>query len=384
MACHSGNNIIRDGLVLHLDMASANSFRGEPTVNLAYNSNGTENIDIYRVTGASLTLVVLIPDSKWQLTNNDVSGTCTVRIRYADGILLSGQPYTTSFKYKTTSGVGRIRVGDWSDTTVSRTIEDKGEYMYEYATGTRTTHDTIYRFTDLYLDANTTIEIWDIQLEQRTYPTPFVNGTRGSTVATGGGWRDLSGNNNHGELQNSPKYLADNKGVFEFDGVDDYISFPQNLIVSNESFTLGMWLNLTTDESRGGFFQRKSTSPFCGIALGKGGSNDIYSSLTDSSGVALTISIPQSLGEWVRYDVSFDHISKTLTLYKNGISQGTSTNASFNNNLDENTHDLPTLMKRPVASYVSGKMGIFQIYDHALTADEILKHYRFTRRRYIS
>jgi len=52
--------------------------------------------------------------------------------------------------------------------------------------------------------------------------------------------------------------------------------------------------------------------------------------------------------------------------------------------LDENTHDLPTLMKRPVASYVSGKMGIFQIYDHALTADEILKHYRFTRRRYIS
>jgi len=68
---------------------------------------------------------------------------------------------------------------------------------------------------------------WDwscMQVEQKSYETNFVAGTRGTTVATGGGWADISGNGNHGTLTNGPTYSSDNGGSLVFDGSDDYVT----------------------------------------------------------------------------------------------------------------------------------------------------------------
>jgi hypothetical protein len=46
---------------------------------------------------------------------------------------------------------------------------------------------------------------------------------RGTTVATGGGWADLSGTSNHGQLVNGTSYNSSNGGSLVFDGTDDVV-----------------------------------------------------------------------------------------------------------------------------------------------------------------
>jgi hypothetical protein len=70
---------------------------------------------------------------------------------------------------------------------------------------------------------------WDwscMQVEQKSYVTNFVAGTRGTTVATGGGWADLSANGNNGELLNGVRENSNNLGSLVFDGSNDYIQTP--------------------------------------------------------------------------------------------------------------------------------------------------------------
>jgi hypothetical protein len=92
---------------------------------------------------------------------------------------------------------------------------------------------------------------WDwscMQVEQKSYATTFVAGTRGTTVATGGGWADLTGNGNHGELVNGVRESGDNLGSLDFDGVDDYIDMGSDIIISpdNQGWTASYWFNTSS------------------------------------------------------------------------------------------------------------------------------------------
>lgn len=62
-----------------------------------------------------------------------------------------------------------------------------------------------------------------------------------SYPGTGTVWSDLSGNGNHGTLQNSPTYVTDNGGSIIFDGVNDYVSLnASNSTNLRGSFTIYM------------------------------------------------------------------------------------------------------------------------------------------------
>ena len=66
-----------------------------------------------------------------------------------------------------------------------------------------------------------TIYVCDFQSEVKAYATQYTPDSRGATVATGGGFADLSGYNNHGELVNGVSYNSDNCRSLVFDGIDD-------------------------------------------------------------------------------------------------------------------------------------------------------------------
>jgi hypothetical protein len=63
-----------------------------------------------------------------------------------------------------------------------------------------------------------------------------------SYPTSGGTWYDVSGNNNHATLVNSPTFSSASGGAVVFDGVDDYAYIPatNNLSFNNSSFTYSL------------------------------------------------------------------------------------------------------------------------------------------------
>lgn len=70
--------------------------------------------------------------------------------------------------------------------------------------------------------ATCAMDISEIQIEVGSTATPFTPTSRGTSVSTGGGLYDLSGNLNHGTFANGPIYSYDAGGSIVFDGSDDY------------------------------------------------------------------------------------------------------------------------------------------------------------------
>ena len=245
----TGPNIITDGLVLALDAANIKSFKGEPTTNLVTDplnitSGFGSGAGVTRATGTLL-----------NFTGQNNAGTITGNgtaswVAYVGNIgATTGNKYTTTWYLKagTKTSVdlnwGGAHNGNRTNFTINLltgavtnltlasgetySVESSNNGFYKISYSSTLTGANYYPQISITTSVGYLI-FGGIQIEQKPYATPFVNGTRGTTVATGGGWADRSGNSNHGELVNGPTYSSDDGGSIVFDGVDDYVSILNN------------------------------------------------------------------------------------------------------------------------------------------------------------
>lgn len=240
MSSIGGPNMINDELVFLFDAANSKSFRGEPTTNLANTSGGLIDWTIGNLV-ASVTLTTIQDGIRYRITSTTGGA---FRIRFQLSKLVNGETYTMSYKYRVISGGPTFNATDWCDQSITRVTTDVGDYFYETATGSRSTYDSTYRFMDFTISDNTVVEIWDIQLEQKTYATPFTVSERGTTVSTGGGLFDLSRNGNNGTTTTGLTYSNTNYGTLSFDGSVDSVTIPynSNTMDFSEAQTICMWL----------------------------------------------------------------------------------------------------------------------------------------------
>lgn len=64
-----------------------------------------------------------------------------------------------------------------------------------------------------------------------------------SYSGSGTAWNDLSGSNNNGTLTNGPTFNSSNLGYIEFNGEDDYCSFPGDSIPTGNEISICLWYN---------------------------------------------------------------------------------------------------------------------------------------------
>jgi hypothetical protein len=270
MSAHGGPDIVEDGLVLTLDAANIKSFKGEPTTNFlnnplsptswshlrdpnygfisdeffTYNGPLGNNIPAYRRTLSGVDFRSNRFDVPWTAhTSANLSQSITTSIYVRCLNPSSSTRFNLNFQGLNSSNSRvdtstSIPVGsDWVRISNTRILSESG-FVSLVSFGMK--H---------YFNGDDTVRTWEVmmpQVEQKPYATPFVNGTRGTTVATGGGWADRSGNDNHGELVNGLTYDDDNLGSLVFDGVDDYIQInnePSLQITSD--ITIDFWLYVT-------------------------------------------------------------------------------------------------------------------------------------------
>ena len=201
-----GPNISTDGLVLYLDAANVDSFRGEPTTNLASNMD-TRSYSNW--SGATSTREVVneypieLKGSEQVIRFQSSGGTSVLKFYFGISGLVEFDPATFRGRvYNNNSSSSLILLfNSFSISTITippLTYADLSDRNGVVGSGSEQIQFRASNSTDV-IDCY----ISEFQIEKRSYSTPFVNGTRGTTVATGGGVAEISNNNNHAEFLSS-------------------------------------------------------------------------------------------------------------------------------------------------------------------------------------
>ena len=218
---------------------------------------------------------------------------------------------------------------------------------------------------------------WDwscMQVEQKSYVTNFVAGTRGTTVATGGGWADLSANGNNGELLNGVRENSNNLGSLVFDGTNDYIQTPLTGTYTQISFEF--W----------GFFDDATLSATSRneSAFGDWTSNRVHFGTRWSVGMHFNVnSVWQTTPTtnlrygWNHYVLVYDTVNNLKRVYLNNIlSSSHATNGTMV------LGDFRIGVATNLNQYYRGNISNFKVYNRALTAQEIQQNFNATRSRF--
>jgi hypothetical protein len=199
-------------------------------------------------------------------------------------------------------------------------------------------------------------------------------------------WNDLSGNNNNGTLVNGPTYSSANGGSLVFNGSNDYITLKTQLFynIANPEFTLSFICKPNTLTSRRLYSEGDNTPTvsrlFFGlnasgvIDLGMGDFGLSDGTITPSPNLTLTIN------EWVALTVT--NKNDTTVFYKNGVVWSTRTHFIQSNRPIIAGESRIGRVYGTSAEYFSGSIPITQIYNRALSAQEILQNYNAQKSRF--
>ena len=184
-------------------------------------------------------------------------------------------------------------------------------------------------------------------------------------------WTDISGNGNNGTLTNGPTYSSTNGGSIVFDGVNDFVDIPSNIVL-NQPKTLSVWY-YTTISSQVGHLLSRSVANYEMYQFSDGKIYTYWGSTYQSSIVA-TI----TLNQWNNFTYVLS--GNTEFVYKNGILLGSSNlvgTPSYTN-----TGNLNVGRRNAGTQYINGRISNTLIYNRALSATEVLQNYNALKSRF--
>jgi hypothetical protein len=393
MSYKRGPNIVTDGLILCLDPANVKSFAGEPTTNLVTNSatfNG--GWGSYAIGGNSGTFITEFGTTGYKMVNlpawngiyqnfNLITAgiyTFSAKIRYWGGseVTNGGSVYVSNYgNGDVASYPDKTLIGQWQ--TVTKTVN---------VTAATNVYFYLISFGGTY--GGSEVSTWDVtqpQIEFRDYATSFVNGTRGTTIATGGGLKDLTGKGNHGQVVNGLKYGSNNQGTLIFDGVNDVVMLgpsTQFLSVyhSYETWIKTSGLSLTGDEVCGIF------GISYGLTINLLGSGNLQYAVYSNESSSYIIN-DTSAGINL-FDNKWHHIvctrgPSTYGIYIDGVLNrsgasglwtGTNIWADMNAQVGNNPNNINL-------NYYGEMTGV-KIYNKDLSSDEVLQNYNANKSRF--
>jgi hypothetical protein len=395
MSAHGGPNIVEDGLVLALDAANIKSFRGIPTVN--YLSNPTQTFNAgefyqYYDLRPIFETYGLVPYSLSFEARGNIPGYCLVYMQNGS--------YT---KYAFVSTVINLTT-DWKLYTFEN-ITPSGPTSAWQQNTPGDNRAMLATYTIYGTGRNP--QIRNMQLELGTVATPFVDGTRGTTVATGGGWADRSGNGNNGELVNGPTYNSSNGGSIVFDGVNDTITTNISLtsLAALSNFSIECWVkipsyptaatpNIYNKTTKSGvlvgaayysgtaIYWKGNATGTAFTVFGYIRGNDAYRS---TSAYSVT-----NLNGYNCFTLVNNYSNSTFSLYVNGLLHNTVTGPTqeYNSGLAATAGNIG-INKAQVDgggednyTFLQCSIPLSKIYNRALSAAEVLQNYNATKGRF--
>jgi hypothetical protein len=202
---------------------------------------------------------------------------------------------------------------------------------------------------------------------------------------------DLSGNGNNGTLTNGPTFDSGNLGNIDFDGTNDEIrTFDYDLDFGTNSFTLSAWIKTSNNTQRGKIINKGLSASFPNGS--KGYSIRFFSIASFSVGdgtnftsvdVSNVNDVPNN--EWVCFVGVCDRSNLTQYIYINGgVNNTTAVNYTSTTN-DDAELTIGSLNRGSYggnSEFFDGQISNVQIYNRALTAEEVFQNYNATKSRF--
>jgi len=192
-------------------------------------------------------------------------------------------------------------------------------------------------------------------------------------------WFDKSGRDNNGTLVNGPTFNSANLGSVVFDGVDDYITLPNGLLSGTGDFTVNQWIKSDSNELGGTIF---GNYPSGNLQLFFG-YNFIGMWLNNNSTYLGTSPWNTTLPEFTTQPVMITALRSGSTTYfyinsslkKTGSSSSSIGTSSNIFRIGDNSNN---------SSSEQFKGGVYstQIYNRALSADEVSQNFNALRGRF--
>jgi len=209
-------------------------------------------------------------------------------------------------------------------------------------------------------------------------------GSRKSYPGSGTAWNDLSGNGNNSTLTGSPTYSSNRLGSFTFNGTSHYASFFAHNLTTTA--TIEMWCSVTGTPSQAMYMGFNLYDVYFYSPWGVGfntGNADLYG-ITPAMVTALGLS-----DNWRHYvfemrsDVSYTNNK----IYVNGalqplVQQGGTELSSARNFNSGNGRIGYWAYSGGGSYYMPMNLGLFKIYNRALTAAEVSQNFNATRGRF--
>ena len=378
MSISTGNvGIVTDNLQLYYSALSLRSFRGEATTNLVLNGNFATGDTSWAYVGTSATYSDPATfRGKTCMYANGMDNSAARGYIYQNVTVVSGQSYTLSFKYFLVSGGVYVALTNAATASMSSTTTGRWITRKMTVTTTGTTLSILIYGTSASIYSY--YYITDIQIENKAYATPFVNGSRSAnTTAGGGGLLDLSGKANNTNL-NSGYVQFDTDGYYFNQAQIGCLITPASTSelyqLSNYDHTFDCWVKIL------GSNVNANTSLLWGragfqVGINQTSANTIYVIYyySDNTAVGGTVTGSGSTNVWYHVACAVDVANSSVKTYLNGVLTNTFTLTKTLKDLSAN----PYVIGSADTVYASNaRVPICRAYNKALSASEVLRNYK--------
>jgi hypothetical protein len=211
-------------------------------------------------------------------------------------------------------------------------------------------------------------------------PSSYLSYPSSGTTIT-----DLNGNSLNGTLSN----ITFTNPYFTFNGSNSTLSAPDSSLIEPGSgdFTVEIWVNHSVISGSSRCILSKTdggNSADWGYGIRTNSSGSTYMEIGNGTTTITSPSYTLTTNTWYQIVGVCNNTSNLITLYVNGVSQGSNANSfssiknttsslsigSFNNNIGG------------FGQWVNGKIGIVRLYSSALSASDVSKNFEANRSIY--
>jgi hypothetical protein len=200
---------------------------------------------------------------------------------------------------------------------------------------------------------------------------------RNSYSGSGTTWNDMSGNGNNGTLTNGPTFSSANGGSIVFDGGDDRVDISHNTLYNfTTGLTISCWYKTTVGLDS--YITTKFNDSFY-LCIGPSGTdvNKMSLFLNGTTGGWLQSTANANTGNWTH--VSATWMGGISYIYLNGVLD---ISGSRPGTLQIGTSTVNLAYRFDGNKYLNGSISNFQMYNRALSAQEINQNYNAQKSRF--